>query len=81
MNGPGIVGAPVTLGDVHVNPGDVMVGDADGVVVVPAGRLEIVLERLLRVQEAETRAVQRVLEGAAMSDAAWKLIEQATIIE
>ena len=35
MNGPGIVGAPVTLGDVHVEPGDVIVGDADGVVVVP----------------------------------------------
>jgi 4-hydroxy-4-methyl-2-oxoglutarate aldolase len=81
MNGPAIVGAPVTLGDVHICPGDVIVGDADGVVVVPASRLEIVLERLRRVQEAETRAVQRVLEGATMSDAAWKLIEQAAIIE
>jgi 4-hydroxy-4-methyl-2-oxoglutarate aldolase len=81
MNGPGIVGAPITLGDVHVNPGDVIVGDADGVVVVPANRLEIVLERLERVRQTETRAVQRVLEGAMMSDAARKLIEQATIIE
>jgi 4-hydroxy-4-methyl-2-oxoglutarate aldolase len=80
MNGPGIVGAPITLGDVHVNPGDVIVGDADGVVVVPADRLEIVLERLRRVQQAETVAVQRVLEGATMSEAARMLIEQATII-
>jgi 4-hydroxy-4-methyl-2-oxoglutarate aldolase len=80
MNGPGVVGAPVVLGDVHVNPGDVIVGDADGVVVVPADRLEIVLERLRRVQDAETRAVQRVLEGATMSDAARKLIERATIV-
>jgi len=81
MNGPGIVGAAITLGDVHVSPGDVIVGDADGVVVVPANRLEIVLERLERVRQAETRAVQRVLEGATMSDAARKLIDQATIIE
>jgi len=81
MNGPGIVGAPITLGDLHVNPGDVIVGDADGVVVVPAERLAIVLERLWRVQQAETRAVQRVLEGATMSEAARKLIEQATIVE
>lgn len=81
MNGPGIVGAPVTLGDVHVNPGDVIVGDADGVVVVPAGRLEIVLERLERVQRAETIAVQRVLEGATMVESARRLIEKATIIE
>jgi 4-hydroxy-4-methyl-2-oxoglutarate aldolase len=81
MNGPGIVGAPVTLGDVHVNPGDVIVGDADGVVVIPAHRLEVVLERLERVQLAETHAVQRVLEGATMSEAARKFIEQATIVE
>src|ERR1700733_1812306 len=81
MNGPGIVGAPITLGDVHVNPGDVIVGDADGVVVIPAHRLEVVFERLERVQQAETRAVQRVLEGATMSEAAQRLIDQATIIE
>ncbi len=81
MNGPAIVGAPITLGDVHVNPGDLMVGDADGVVVIPADRLVVVLERLRRVQLAETHAVQRVLEGAAMSEAARKLIEQATIID
>jgi 4-hydroxy-4-methyl-2-oxoglutarate aldolase len=81
MNGPGIVGAPITLGDVHVNPGDVIVGDADGVAVIPAHRLEVVFERLERVRQAETRAVQRVLEGATMSEAARKLIEQATIIE
>ena len=81
MNGPGTVGAPITLGDVHVNPGDVIVGDADGVVVVPADRLALVLERLQRVREAETRAVQRVLEGATMSEAARTLIGQATIVE
>src|SRR5476649_1009100 len=81
MNGPAVVGAPITLGDVHVNPGDVIVGDADGVVVVPANRLEVVLERLRRVQQAETGAVQRVLEGATMTEAARRLIAQATIME
>jgi 4-hydroxy-4-methyl-2-oxoglutarate aldolase len=81
MNGPGTVGTAITLGDVHVNPGDVVVGDADGVIVIPAGRLEVVLARLERVRQAETRAVQAVLEGATMSDAARKLIAQATIIE
>ncbi len=46
MNGPGVVGAPVTLGDVHVEPGDVIVGDADGVVVIPGRSLRLVLDRL-----------------------------------
>lgn len=81
MNGPGVVGAPVNLGDVHVNPGDVIVGDADGVVVVPADRLEIVLQRLERIQHAEGQAVQRVLLGATMSDGARALLQRATIIE
>jgi 4-hydroxy-4-methyl-2-oxoglutarate aldolase len=81
MNGPGVVGAPIVLGDVNVNPGDVIVGDADGVVVVPADRLEIVLERLERVRQAELAAVERVLTGATMSEAARLLIEGGRIIE
>ena len=80
LNGPAVVGAPVVLGDVHVCPGDVIVGDADGVVVVPAGRLALVLERLRRVQQAELRAVERVAAGATMSEAARAAIAQATIV-
>ena len=40
---PGTVGLPVRVGDVTVSPGDWVVGDADGVVVVPAGTLSEVL--------------------------------------
>lgn len=32
---PGIVGSPITVAGVHVRPGDVVVGDADGIVVLP----------------------------------------------
>src|ERR671916_54030 len=39
-NGPGTVGAPITCGGVHVRPGDVVVGDADGVVGVALDRGE-----------------------------------------
>jgi len=80
MNGPAVVGAAIDLGGVHVNPGDLVVGVADGVVVVPAGRLELVLERLRRVQQAELLAVERVLAGATMMESARKLIEQAKIV-
>jgi 4-hydroxy-4-methyl-2-oxoglutarate aldolase len=81
MNGPGIVGAPVTLGDVHVEPGDVIVGDADGVVVVPAGRLRQVLDRLAAVRAAEARTIALVSEGATMAAGAMRVIEQAKIVE
>lgn len=40
---PGTNGAPVEVGDVRVEQGDWIVADADGVAVVPAGRLDEVL--------------------------------------
>lgn len=38
--GPGSVGSPITLGGAIVRSGDWLVGDADGVVVIPRERLE-----------------------------------------
>ena len=39
----GTLNAPVACGQITVSPGDVVVGDADGVVVVPRGLLETIL--------------------------------------
>ncbi len=80
MNGPGVVGAAITLGDVHVEPGDVIVGDADGVVVVPANQLHQVLDRLNQIRAAEARAIAAVQQGGTMTSAAQRLIDQAVIV-
>ncbi|HZP29394.1 MAG TPA: dimethylmenaquinone methyltransferase [Acidimicrobiia bacterium] len=40
---PGAVGVPVVVGEVEVNPGDWVVGDRDGVVIVPGGALDDVI--------------------------------------
>ena len=80
MNGPGVVGAAVTLGDVYVQPGDVIVGDADGVVVVPATRLHEVLDRLNQIRAAEARAIAAVQQGGTLTTAAQRMIDQAVII-
>ena len=81
MNGPGSVGAAVTLGDVHVAPGDVIVGDADGVVVVPAARLRQVLDRLAQVRAAESKTIALVQQGATMAAGARRMIENSVIVE
>ncbi len=39
-NGPGSVGKRIVIGDAIVRPGDWLVGDADGVVVVPQEKLD-----------------------------------------
>jgi 4-hydroxy-4-methyl-2-oxoglutarate aldolase len=62
-NGPGTVGEPITIGGVTVSPGDVVVGDRDGVVVVSRDELETVLTRLQAVQQAEAALEQKVLQG------------------
>ena len=42
-DGPGTVGGPVQVGDVSVRTGDWIVGDVDGVTVIPAERLQEVM--------------------------------------
>ena len=79
-NGPGVVGAPVTLGGQHVRPGDIIVGDADGVVVVPLDRAEQVLERLAAVRAAEARAVAAVESGATANDRIRDIVAAARVI-
>jgi 4-hydroxy-4-methyl-2-oxoglutarate aldolase len=61
--GPGSVGLPVVCGGVLVASGDVVVGDRDGVVVVPRARISATLESLQRVKAAEAATLERVREG------------------
>ena len=43
-DGPGDIGVPITCGGVRVNPGDVVVADQEGIVVVARGRAEAILK-------------------------------------
>lgn len=62
----GSIGLPVSVGGVVVRPGDLIVGDRDGVVVVPREEAAEALERAIarEKKDADTRA--QVLEGASM---------------
>jgi 4-hydroxy-4-methyl-2-oxoglutarate aldolase len=62
--GPGAVGLPIVCGGRAVASGDVIVGDRDGVVVVPRDRIAETLERLDAVTAAEAKMLARVRAGA-----------------
>jgi len=63
------VQVPVALGDVQVRPGDVVVGDDDGVVVIPAHRLEQVAALADDIGTTEDAIAEAVLEGMSISEA------------
>ena len=60
---PGEIDLPVTVGGVVVNPGDIIVGDDDGVVVIPAGLADEVLMQADRVVSNEERIRSRIQSG------------------
>jgi 4-hydroxy-4-methyl-2-oxoglutarate aldolase len=61
--GPGSVGLPIVCGGVTVASGDVVVGDRDGVAVVPRTRIDETLKNLERVKAAEAATLERVRAG------------------
>ncbi|MFS2034249.1 RraA family protein [Polaromonas sp. CT11-55] len=60
---------PVTLGDVRVCPGDLVVGDADGIVVVPRARLQDVLAKALETRVIEEQILAAALAGTPLAEA------------
>ena len=61
-NGPGRVGFPVQVAGCNVAPGDMVVADRDGVVVVPFDRIDEVIANVAKVAELE-QALDTELKG------------------
>lgn len=62
-SGPGRVGVPIVCGGVAVQPGDVVLGDRDGVVVIPRADLETILGRLDEVRRMEEETQAKIRAG------------------
>ena len=62
-SGPGTVGQPVVIGGVAVSSGDIVVGDVDGVVVIPSWRIDDVLIRLGAVRAREADLAEKLAAG------------------
>jgi len=79
--GAGQVGAPIVLGGVPISSGDIVVGDEDGVVVIPRREVEALLERLRAVRAAEKEAEASVKAGATSMPAWHEVMRHAKIVQ
>ena len=63
------VNRPVTVGGVQVRPGDLLLGDADGVIAVPQEITDEVAEICAVISEREDAILKDVLAGSSIAEA------------
>ena len=62
-NGPGAMNVPVSIGGMVVNPGDIVVGDDDGVVAFPAAMAEDLSKAVKAQADKEELILQSIRDG------------------
>jgi len=62
-NGPGEINVPVCIGGMVVNPGDIVVGDQDGLLAFAAGEAVELIEKAKRQMDAEAQTMLAMKEG------------------
>ena len=60
---------PVNIGSITVNPGDVIVADADGVTAIPKDREDEVLPLLREFDKADRKIIEALKEGIPLKEA------------
>ena len=59
-SGAGAINVPVSCGGVVVNPGDIVVGDVNGVCTFPADQAEGIMERALKKRAAQAAVIEQM---------------------
>ena len=62
-HGDGFLNEPIVIGDVLINPGDIIIGDRDGVVVVPQNRITEAIEKSAAREAKEENVRRQLREG------------------
>ncbi|MGH3937592.1 MAG: RraA family protein [Pseudonocardiaceae bacterium] len=59
---------PVTCGGVSVNPGDIILADDEGVIVIDPNAVRTLLESSAAIKEVEGKLIDRLNTGSTLSD-------------
>jgi RraA family protein len=70
-DGPGELNLPIALDGMVVEPGDLIVGDDDGVLCIPFDQVDAVYKAAKAKNDVEQRSMEAVLKGT--SDRSWVL--------
>ena len=64
----GEIDATIACGGLSIRPGDLMIGDADGVAVVPIERIESTLSAYSALKDKEKAALEALEHGGTLAD-------------
>lgn len=68
-DGPGEINVPIAIDGMVIHPGDIIIGDGDGVLCVPMDEAQEILTKAQAKLDAETRQMQAIAEGT--NDRTW----------
>ncbi|WP_238915684.1 RraA family protein [Clostridium sp. YIM B02555] len=74
--GPGEVNVPIACGRIAVNPGDIILGDADGVIVIPKNDAAQILEKAKTIAAGDAAKVAASASGTVNRQWVDKLLEE-----
>jgi regulator of RNase E activity RraA len=80
-DGPGEVNVPIAVRRVVVSPGDIIVGDDEGVVVIPRGDAEEVLKLVHALMDRERKRVAEIKAGVVFRPDVDELLRKRGVIE
>lgn len=67
-NQPGKINVPICIGDVQINPGDIIVGDQDGLVVVPRAEVDEAIKKAQAREDKEAVFREQIKKGATTAE-------------
>jgi regulator of RNase E activity RraA len=79
-DGPGEINVPISCGNTVVAPGDIVVGDRDGVAVIPHAHAEEVLDLVLKLVERETARIAEIEAGTVFRPDIDELLRKHRVI-
>lgn len=80
-DGPGEINVPISCGSVAVLPGDLVVGDGDGVAVVPRTLAERVADGVEAKLEGEARRIEEIRGGTIFKPVVDQVLRDRGVLE